>query len=422
MTKQRVISGYFFLTMILVVIVFSCDKELPTESKNNTTIFLTKISGDALIGVPGDTLSTPLTVLLNDSNGKVLSGVRVDFRVLSGSASLADSIVVSNDIGKASTKLNFGKEESFVKIEAKIFGSENKVIFSLSAINLPPTMIIILTGNNQNCNQGEMAKEPLQIKVINERGESVNGCVVSFEILKGVGLLSSYLDTTDTKGIAETLLTTGDYIGDLQISASIFLLEHNLSVTFQAVSLAPTYSISGKVRNFQGKGISNISVYLTSTDDMIFKTFTDNNGDYSFSDLISGTYYLLPWKSNYKFEPQQETISIQSDHQTNILGEFFTSIVSEPKLISPISFVYTTKEPVFLWDPAGNVEKQYLFLMSSRIPAPFWMEEVDSQVTSIVYKGTMNLINGNTYYWKIGAVLESDVIVESEIGAFVVKN
>jgi len=127
---RQIVFGIIFLFLLLAFFSISCYKDSTTEPKTET-ITVTKISGDGQAGVPGDTLSVPLTFLVNGNNGNILSGKRIDFKVLSGSASLSDSIVITNDTGKASTLVILGDKEGDVTVEAKVFGTDYNVIFNL---------------------------------------------------------------------------------------------------------------------------------------------------------------------------------------------------------------------------------------------------------------------------------------------------
>jgi len=215
---------------------------------------MTKVSGDGQTGVPGDTLSIPLTVLINDDRGNVLSGKRIDFKVISGIASLTDSIVITNESGKASTKLILGDKEGDVRAEAKVFGTDNYVIFNISANNLPPAFLDpffvisgnrqsadpVISGNRQSCDPGD--ELGLQVVALNERGLPTIGTIVTFSITEGSGTLSALSDTTNSLGIAQTTLTLGDLVGITEISASVNSLE---PVIFTAIALPPTIEIIG---------------------------------------------------------------------------------------------------------------------------------------------------------------------------------
>lgn len=140
----------FLLSAVILfamAVICACDKESPTESLK---ISLTKISGDSQTGAPGDTLSVPLEVLVTDKNGKAVSGQWIEYKVIEGSATLSDTLVVTDDIGKAETKLILENIEGETKVEAKLFNSDIKVIFIAYSNKLPPKTIEIVKGNDQS--------------------------------------------------------------------------------------------------------------------------------------------------------------------------------------------------------------------------------------------------------------------------------
>lgn len=120
------------LLMISFVFSISCSKDSTSPNEQNK-LSLQKVSGDNQSGITGDTLSTPLTVLVTDKGGKAVSGQLLDFKVTEGSASLTDTLVVTNEIGKAETKVILGNQESSIKIEANCQNTSIKVVFTVSS-------------------------------------------------------------------------------------------------------------------------------------------------------------------------------------------------------------------------------------------------------------------------------------------------
>ena len=91
------------------------------------------------------------------------------------------------------------------------------------------------------------------------------------------------------------------------------------------------------------------------------------------------------------------------------------------ELISPINFQSTTNIPTFRWKPVDGAEKYVLTLMQSRIGGEIWYITVNKNSTEMPYSGTSNLISGNSYFWRVGAITRSEINSESEVGSFVVK-
>jgi len=264
--------------LIVILLFVGCSEDSPTSLTASDTIIITKISGDGQAGVPGDTLSVPLTVLINDNSGNVLSGRRVDFKILLGSAILSDSIVITNDTGKASTMLILGDQEGDVRVEAKVFGTDNHAIFNISANNLPPASLQIISGNNQKGYQGDKLPYALQVVIENERDMPIIGAVVTFNIAEGAGTLSALSDTTNSFGVAKTWLTLGADAEIILVIAKVSGTE--ISEEFKAFSWK--HFSTNKIAFESWEVASVCEIYIMDVDGSNQIRLTDNS-DYDSS-------------------------------------------------------------------------------------------------------------------------------------------
>jgi len=73
------------------------------------------------------------------------------------------------------------------------------------------------------------------------------------------------------------------------------------------------YTISGTV---DGDVIDGITISLTG--DISESTTTDSNGDYSFTNIINGSYTVTPSLTNYTFTPVSEDIIIDENDETGV--------------------------------------------------------------------------------------------------------
>jgi RHS repeat-associated protein len=79
---------------------------------------------------------------------------------------------------------------------------------------------------------------------------------------------------------------------------------------------AVTYTISGRVTNSQGTGISQVTVTLSGTQSGT--TTTNGNGDFSFTNLAAGgNYTVTPSKVGYTFTPTNRSYTNLSANVTN---------------------------------------------------------------------------------------------------------
>ncbi|MHB9029080.1 MAG: fibronectin type III domain-containing protein [Candidatus Latescibacterota bacterium] len=97
------------------------------------------------------------------------------------------------------------------------------------------------------------------------------------------------------------------------------------------------------------------------------------------------------------------------------------AVLPRVTLLSPINFEYAGLAPTLTWQGVNGAKKYNVVLTTSRIGGEIWNIEVDSTVNQITYNGRTALKNGNTYYWKIGAISRKEINSVSNVGSFVVR-
>ena len=85
------------------------------------------------------------------------------------------------------------------------------------------------------------------------------------------------------------------------------------------------YSISGTIQTSTGAAINGVTVTLSGTG--TGTTTTDASGNYTFSNVINGSYAVTPTKTNYTFAPTNRNITISGANQT---GQNFTGTYVPP--------------------------------------------------------------------------------------------
>jgi CSLREA domain-containing protein len=130
--------------------------------------------------------------------------------------------------------------------------------------------------------------------------EGGNNCVVTDSC--GAITLGFNL-TTDQRGLLRQAT-----IGFLGVNVDIG------STELQAAPVAANVSISGKVKNSIGRGISKVNVTLTNSKGETLYTTTNNFGNYSFDELQSGETYILSVASKrHQFAEPSRIITINED-------------------------------------------------------------------------------------------------------------
>jgi hypothetical protein len=92
--------------------------------------------------------STAVAATLRDTSGKALSGYTVNFKVVSGDASLSSSSAVTDDSGTAVVTINFGSTSGSVVVRASSESSECQARTEVSGIVPPATGDAGLLGSD----------------------------------------------------------------------------------------------------------------------------------------------------------------------------------------------------------------------------------------------------------------------------------
>jgi uncharacterized protein with beta-barrel porin domain len=161
--------------------------------------------GDGQTGDPGDVLPLPLVVQLVDP-APDLSGVPVTFTVLSGSATVSPSLVLTDAAGQASTILTLGLTPGPVVVQATAPGG---VVTQFSA-NVTGTLVVTgisSTGGDAQTLTPGVASAPMVVELVGN-GVPVVGETVVWTT--SAGTLASPTTVTDVNGrTSNTVTVTG---------------------------------------------------------------------------------------------------------------------------------------------------------------------------------------------------------------------
>jgi inhibitor of cysteine peptidase len=80
------------------------------------------------------------------------------------------------------------------------------------------------------------------------------------------------------------------------------------------------FTVSGQVK-LDSSGLAGVTVVLSGTTSVT--TLTDSQGNYTFSDVVPGTYTVTPSKQGYGFSPPSQTVTIT---EGNMSGVNFTAV------------------------------------------------------------------------------------------------
>ncbi|MGE0553558.1 MAG: Ig-like domain-containing protein, partial [Gemmatimonadales bacterium] len=81
--------------------------------------------------------------------------------------------------------------------------------------------ITVFSGNGQTGAIGALLGQPLVVEVKDQRGDPIEGGVVTWDVTSGTGIVSPRSDTTDENGLATTTFRLGSSIGVQTVSATL---------------------------------------------------------------------------------------------------------------------------------------------------------------------------------------------------------
>ncbi|MEQ1691707.1 MAG: Ig-like domain-containing protein [Gemmatimonas sp.] len=119
----------------------ACRKDSPT-GPNATPAAIRLQAGNGQTAAVGATLAIPLSVVVTDASGKVVSGARVDWDVGVGAGTTAPTSSTSNSDGVASTIWTLGTVAGTLRVSAQV-GGLTPVVFTATA--LPGAAAFVIT-------------------------------------------------------------------------------------------------------------------------------------------------------------------------------------------------------------------------------------------------------------------------------------
>lgn len=103
----------------------------------------------------------------------------------------------------------------------------------------PPSSLAAVSSTSFTGTVGELAADPLVVKVTDDRGGALGGIVVTFTVAEGGGSTTAAVDTTDNTGSAITRWRLGGAVGQQRVSAAIAGVATQVNFTATASAGAP---------------------------------------------------------------------------------------------------------------------------------------------------------------------------------------
>ena len=181
------------------------------------------ISGNGQTGHPGFALENPFVVEVRDQTDVPLPGVQVTFSVTGGGGALSAIRATTDTDGRAASTLTLGSDPGTNSVEVNIEGSSLTATFNAEASLPPPvpTVLSVVSGDNQNAPTGRTLAKPLVVEVRDQYDDPMEGVTANFAVSAGGGSLSDTSVDTNANGLAQSILTLGQNTGINTVTVSV---------------------------------------------------------------------------------------------------------------------------------------------------------------------------------------------------------
>ena len=208
--------------------------------------------GDNQSGIVGGQLPISMTVQAVAANGHFVSGATVNFAAVNGLGNVAQSSVVTDIGGMASTRLTLGQSIGTYAFTATLAGVPT-VTTRVTAIATsgPAAALGIVGGNAQTDTVAATLAAPLSVKVTDGFGNPVAQQAVDFQVTSQNALLMAPAGTpasnsvrvaTGSDGVASVQVVGGTIAGRVQVTASV------PQTTLPSVSFTQTLTAANPTR------------------------------------------------------------------------------------------------------------------------------------------------------------------------------
>ena len=204
-------------------------------------------------------LDSLFTITVSDIGGNRVDSAQVQFALVelpigSFGQLLSVTNVLSDSLGRASTKLTLGSKAATYKVKATVNGIADSAIFNATAVPGSPSSIAQFGGNNQSGVNGQALAVPFVATITDIGGNPVQGDTVQFTIQSTPfgATLNPAKAVTDILGQASTILTLGTKTGSYVVQAQSSSIVSTVTFNAKALVGAPvlTNIVSGNNQSF----------------------------------------------------------------------------------------------------------------------------------------------------------------------------
>lgn len=111
-------------------------------------------------------------------------------------------------------------------------------------------------------------------------------------------------------GLGGTVIVTAQKSGFNFSPAEYTVTEKEKYLDFESSELvSPKYTVSGEVVDNDANGLAAIKLIFTKNGEEVWTAFTDNEGNFTVENKLSGTVTITPQDTSYTFEPSSLEVS-----------------------------------------------------------------------------------------------------------------
>ena len=212
---------------------------------------LVLLAGGGQTDTVGSPLATPLAVQVRAADGIGVGGVAVRFRALPGGGTVADSLVVTDTAGRASTSATLGGALGPQSFEASVSGlAGSPVTFIATALAGPPTQLLAAAGDGQVTTVAAAVTTRPSVILRDGGGNPVAGASVTFAVASGGGRITGGTQTTDASGAGTVgSWTLGNLAGTNTLTATAAGLTRIFTATGVADSATQLVTTAGDLQS-----------------------------------------------------------------------------------------------------------------------------------------------------------------------------
>ncbi|HRN52051.1 MAG TPA: Ig-like domain-containing protein, partial [Gemmatimonadaceae bacterium] len=203
---------------------------------------LLSAGGDAQSATVMEYVESPLRARVTDAFGNGVSGVIVNFNVISGLATVDAPSVATDSAGYAATSVRMDSVAGPVLVGAFAAGlTPDSLLYELTALPAAPNALLIVAGDGQSIATGDTT-DTLRVRLIDGYGNPIAGETVTWDSPSGLTFTSTS-GVTDSLGDVSTTVIAGGALGLLDVYARLALPELSAYFTV-SVEVGPAVSLA----------------------------------------------------------------------------------------------------------------------------------------------------------------------------------